>query len=112
MLRVPEVALYDVVRLLAAMVWPAAIQVFGMPAADVERLGEGVRPGARGRQPGGRDGLHQAVLLGRRSATRTGQAPNSGGAWLPIHGLLGLGPLPLASHQAFGPPVVVSICHA
>src|SRR5690242_12111503 len=41
-----------------------------------------------------------------------GQAPNCGPAWLPIHGLLELGPLPLASHHAFGPPVVVLICQA
>ena len=41
-----------------------------------------------------------------------GTAPNSGPAWLPAHGLFGLGALPLASHQAFGPPVVVAICQA
>ena len=39
-------------------------------------------------------------------------APNCGAAWLPAHGLSGSGALPLASHQAFGPPVVVSICQA
>ncbi len=41
-----------------------------------------------------------------------GHAPNCGPAWLPIHGLAVLGPLPLASHQAFGPPVVVLSCQA
>jgi hypothetical protein len=41
-----------------------------------------------------------------------GIAPNSGAAWLPAHGLAGSGGLPFASHQAFGPPVVVLICHA
>ena len=41
-----------------------------------------------------------------------GIAPNCGAAWLPAHGLSGSGALPLASHQAFGPPVVVAICQA
>src|ERR1044071_7223631 len=107
----PVSTLYDDVRLESPIVWPAAIQVFGMP-----------RPMNSGRVyvngPLPLD-VRPSAAIARTSASiwwaighAYGTAPNCGPAWLPAQMLAVLGPLPLASHHAFGPPVVFWICQA